>query len=219
MGYDPRVEDGSTNADAEAEEAEVTDGRPPTPFLEWVQFRVAPTAALAVILGVVTGYARTQMGFIVGIQGMVAGGIMGYLSGRLGRGDPQIDWTCGRRVRMLVWIIVLFTGFHLGTLSAVHSTGVDGPLEWLGDVLKGYDGEPFFGARRHGSAVVGKVDEVWWVVFQVTDLGLFAFLALVFQGIGYFPEREQTRARGGRFAKKPRGDDDEDDDDEGPPTD
>ena len=214
MGYEPRDEDERENDDEGSAEAEMNDGRPPTPMLEWIQFRFAPIAALAVILGVVTGYARTQMGFIIGIQGMVAGGIMGYLSGRLGRGDPLVDWTCGRRLRMLVWITVLFAGFHLGTLSAIHSTGVSGPLEWLGDVLKGYESEPFFGARRHGSAVVGKVDEVWWVVFQLTDLGLFAFLSIAFQAIGFFPDKEKNRGRGGRFTKET-----DEDDDEGPPTD
>lgn len=189
MGYEPRVEDEPETGDEGADESDVTDGRPPTPFLEWVQFRFGPMAAIAIAVGVLTGYLRTTTGFIVGIQGMAAGGLVGYLTGRLGRGDPQIDWTCGRRLRMLVWIMVLFAGFHLGTLSAVHSSGAGGPLSWLGDVVAGYEGEPFFGARRYAGAIVGRVDEVWWVVFQLMDLGLFAFLTMVAQGIGFFPDK------------------------------
>jgi len=166
---------------------QLEDGRPPTDGSTWFFRRTVPFTLLAAVVGAGAAYARLSGGLVFGIQGMVAGCLVGAIQGRIGSDDPLVDWSPGRRLWLTVWCTLVFGCVHLAVLSWLHDPVQ--PLQWLVDVIDGSGGEVFYGTRRHGPAVTGRVDSLWWVVFQLTDLGLFAFLAFVGHIIG-FTERK-----------------------------
>lgn len=145
---------------------------------EWIRSRFVPAMLVAAVAGALLGALRGWLGFsLFGIQGMVAGGLIGYATGRLGRSDPGRYWIFAQRVWLALAAAVAFVVPHLAVTSLVHAGPIDPPLYWLGEVVDGFLKEPFLSIKRGGSAS-GEVDGGWWVAFTVVDSALLAFTHL-----------------------------------------
>jgi len=152
----------------------------------YVLRRWTPTMLLALGAGALTGASRGSFGFAIGVQGMLVLGVLGYAAGRLGRGDPERDWTFSQRVGLALAAALLFGCAEVVALSALNAGPYDGPLEWLGDVIHGYTRESARAVthatgRGRGLALTG----AWWVFFTLLDvlLGAFVFLAATVAGL------------------------------------
>jgi hypothetical protein len=162
-------------------------------WLAWLLKRILPAVILTALAGFIAGVARAFIGFVPGIQGMILGGVLGAIIGRLGRNDPERYWRFGIRIGMaLVFPLICFLP-HLVGLAIPHALA--GDPTWLIDVLTGYAKEPFAGlaglpGNRH--VVSGGLEDLGWILFNLVDLGLFAFLFLAGLTLGYFPSEKKT---------------------------
>ncbi len=145
---------------------------------DWIRFRFVPAMLVAAVAGALLGALRGSLGFsLFGIQGMVAGGLVGYATGWLGRNDPGRHWIFTQRVWLALAAAVAFVVPHLAVTSFVHAGPIDPPLYWLGEVVDGSLKEPFLAIKRGGSAA-GEVEGGWWVAFTLVDTALLAFAHL-----------------------------------------
>jgi hypothetical protein len=95
--------------------------------------------------------------FLIGFQGMAAGALIGWLTGRMGRTNPDVYWNFNQRCWLGVSTAVIFLITHLVTLSILNAGPVDTPLYWLGEVMQGFQKEEFAGAGRF-QAIQGKME-------------------------------------------------------------
>jgi hypothetical protein len=131
--------------------------------------------------GLVRGYVL----FVPGILGMAFGGFLGYATGLLARGDSASPRAFGPRLWLVAGAGLLYCVGTAAVVALVNVGTTGFPLEWLEDVLKGFEGEFFAGQSRNSfQAVSGVLEGGWWVVFHLLDAGLFAFLFLVTNAVG-----------------------------------
>ncbi len=155
----------------------------------WVVLRWLPCMALAVALGVAAGGFRAAVGFLVGLQGMLVMGVLGWFVGRAGRGDPDRYWSFRQRIWLSLTVATVLGVAQVVVLSLIRGGPYDGPVEWLGNVVDGRLSE--------AGASVGGTGQVYrgyrlvltgpaWVFFTLLDLllGAFLFLATTVAGLG-----------------------------------
>ncbi|MCD4751407.1 MAG: hypothetical protein K8R59_18725 [Thermoanaerobaculales bacterium] len=164
----------------------------PTPrftFSRYLLRRLLPCVLIVLAGAVVMGFARVFVLFIPGIMGMIAGGVLGWATGRVGRGDPEEVWTFGHRMGLALGAGLLY-GVGTAVVVSVVNTGTMGlPLDWLADVVAGTEGEYFVGASKNSfQSVEGELSGAWWLIFSIVDGLLFSFLFLVTTGIGWSPD-------------------------------
>lgn len=157
----------------------------------WIAGRFLPLVLLAALTGLAVGFFRFRAGFIPGLQGMILGGLLGYLAGRIGRRDPEIYWAFNQRIWLslsLALVCVSLQTFTVGALSAGD------PLAWLGDVLSDSRREFFIGYKGRYTSfgnhiMTGHLSGFWWMLFTAVEFGLMAFLSLAFTIIGLSPDK------------------------------
>ena len=151
-----------------------------------------PALLITLVVALLCGTIRGVVLFIPGIQGMIAGGLVGYSCGCPGRFDDSRWWGFSARSGLTLGAALIYL---IGTTAVVAglNAGLAGyPLEWLADVIDGSKGELFFGTSVNSlQSVGGKLRGGWWLVFVLLDAALFAFLHLVSFGIGLSSEREK----------------------------
>jgi hypothetical protein len=145
-------------------------------------FRIGlPLVLLAAAVGAAAGAARWAVGFIPGMQGMLTGGVLGWLAGRRARREDVRIWGGGQRFWLWLNLTLTCALAGLAVLSVLRTPPLAGPLEWLGDVTGGYAREAFFGARAI-DPVHGTLSGGWWIGFNVLDIVLFFFLGILVLG-------------------------------------
>ncbi len=139
--------------------------------------RVVPGFVAALLVGLAAGAARILGGaFAIGIQGMMVGALIGWISGRGMRRDTFAESPLGLR---LAWAFGLTGVFWVGQmLGADVALGTFTPGTWVLHALD--DGEVMLGHRRYSfTAHVLHPGPVAWVGFNVLDAVLQALLTLV----------------------------------------
>ncbi len=165
---------------------------PPLSLASWILFRLAPSTLLVLAAGLLSGFFRTFQFFPAGLQGMVVGGLIGYVAGRIARGDRGGFSSFPLRAWASLSFGFAFVFVSIVTASILNAGPGDAPLSWILDVVDGSRKELFFSAGRH-SAVAGRIDGAWWLLFNLLDACLFAFLCLAFMVVGFFPDNDAER--------------------------
>jgi hypothetical protein len=176
-----------------------------TSTASWIVRRWMPVVALGLAAGAVAGAFRGAVGFLVGIQGMLLLGVLGYVAGRMGRSDPERFWTFAQRIWLSLTIALVVGVVEVVVLSVVRAGPHDEALEWLGQVTNGYVSESGASLGQTGRVVRGHVLRLtggWWVFFTALDLvlGAFVFLAMTVVGLRAPRTEEAPRAAGSRAA-------------------
>ncbi|MCF7974912.1 MAG: hypothetical protein K9N55_13920 [Phycisphaerae bacterium] len=156
--------------------------------MNWAVKRFLPVLLITVGVAVGLAFLRASQVFLIGLQGMFAGGLIGWLAGRLGRRDSGVYWTFPQRCWLGVSMMLIYVVTHLVTLSILNAGPVDTPLYWLGEVVQGFQEEGFASAGRFQS-YQGKIESGWWVFMNALDAGLFWFLFIAFCVMGVCPDR------------------------------
>ena len=147
-------------------------------------FLLAGLLAGSVTAGMIMGYGRLLLWFFLpGIQGMLFGGLIGFVGGAVlaARGvQPEAF-----RIRLFL-VGTMLVGFY-GGQALIPAFVLDGwdPLFLPAAILDGHFREGMTGASvRSFTVQQGPLTPAWWVFFQGLDTLFFAFFALLFLGIG-----------------------------------
>ena len=157
---------------------------------DWIRARLLPLLALALAAGVLAAWARSEIGFTAGLQGMALGAVLGWVTGRLARRDPAPFWSFSQRLWTAADMLAVFAVAHLVALSVLRSGDGGDPLSWLGGVISGGRREFFAsmgGMRGYHHAVSGELSGGWWLFLNAVDLALMYFLMITGQMLGLTP--------------------------------
>lgn len=138
--------------------------------------------ALALLLGWMLGGLRAEGRFVMGLQGALAGALLGWAAGRLGRAEPENAWSFTFRCAQVLGLGLLFTAAVLGFTSRGHVQAGDAPLTWLGAMLSDEGREAFFGLGRF-RVQVGRMGGLAWSLFTLLDLAFFLGAGLLALGV------------------------------------
>lgn len=153
--------------------------------------------ALTLLAGWLLGSLRAEGRFVMGVQGALAGALLGWAAGRLGRSEPEHAWTFAFRCALVLGLGLLFTAAVLGFTSWGHAQVGDGPLTWLGAMLADERREAFFGLGRF-RVQVGRMGGLAWSLFTLLDLAFFLGAGLIALGVA------RGRGTGPRGGSAPR---------------
>ncbi len=159
----------------------------------WIAKRVLPALLIAVVVAVGLAFFRASGLFLIGFQGMAAGALIGWLTGRMGRTDPGAYWNFNQRCWLGISTAVIFLITHLVTLSILNAGPVDTPLYWLGEVIQGFQQEEFASAG-YLQAIQGKMEGPWWIGMNLLDAWLFWFLFIALCVVGVCPDKTEDEA-------------------------
>jgi hypothetical protein len=157
----------------------------------WMTRRFLPAALFAAVFAGGLSFVRAWHFFLVGFQGMLAGGVVGWISGCMGRNDPEAYWTFGQRCWLGVSMMIIYSFSGLLVLSILNAGPIDPPLYWLGEVLDGFRQEEFVGTG-HVQAYHGEITGAWWVFLNLVDAGLFGFLFIALCRVGLAPDKDEN---------------------------
>lgn len=160
--------------------------------------RLLVLVALTLLLGWMLGALRAEGRFVMGLQGALAGALLGWAAGRLGRTEPENAWRFTFRCALVLGLGLLFTAAVLGFTSRGHAQAGDGPLTWLGAMLSDEGREAFFGLGRF-RVQVGRMGGIAWGLFTLLDLAFFMGAGLIALGVA------RGRGTGPRGATASRG--------------
>ncbi len=159
---------------------------------QFITRRLLPVIGLTLVLSLGFGLGRATILFVPGIVGMIAGGVLGYAAGRIGRGDPLRLWLFPTRAGLTLGATLLYVTTSIAVVAIVSSLPLGLPAEWIGDVLSGTDSEMFVGHSVNSfQSTGGPLTGAWWVIFIGVDALLFAFLFLITTGVGYSPDEDE----------------------------
>ncbi len=154
--------------------------------------RLLPFTLLVGAGGAVSGLIRGIGLFLPGLAGLAGGALLGWLAGRIARGDPEENDSFGLRVGLALGTAALWATAGAVTVSLMKAGPGDGPLGWLSGVLSGHGGELFYGFSRNSfQSVSGLLAGAWWIGFAALDSLLFAALFLVSYGAGVSPDENE----------------------------
>ncbi|MCP4897238.1 MAG: hypothetical protein GY906_09740 [bacterium] len=152
----------------------------------WFFRRLIPCMLLVLLGAVIAGLVRGYVLFVPGIMGMVVGGVVGWVSGRLGRGDPEHMWSFANRGWLSIGAGLFYAVCAALVVSVVNIGSMSLPLDWLAEVMAGYEGEVFVGFSTNSyQSTGGDISGGWWIFFAIVDWLLFAFLFLVATMVGW----------------------------------
>lgn len=175
----------------------VDPGVRPMTSASWLFRRFLPCLLLVAAGTVAVGLVRGLVLYVPGILGMAAGGLLGWLCGRIGRSDPEDLWSFENRVWLALGAALLYAVGTAATVSVLRAGLMGAPLEWLVDVVHGSEGELFAGHSTNSfQSVSGTLHGAWWLVFGAVDTLLFAFLFLVLTMVGVFSDPQAEEADG-----------------------
>ena len=145
----------------------------------------------SLVAGLIMGYGRLLVWFFLpGIQGMLFGGLIGFVGGAVLALRGVQPERFGAR---LVLVGIMLTGFYGGQLL-VPPFVLDGwdPLFLPAAILDGHFREVMTGASVYSFTVQqGPLTPAWWVAFQGLDALLFGFFGLIFLGLGLGKRRSR----------------------------
>jgi hypothetical protein len=155
-------------------------------FREQFVRALSTTAAVGAILGLFIGWFRYNVGFVVGIQGMISGLALGLLASRLLRRESSGSWTQQRRELLLAVGLCSFLFFELIGIGLSQRSFA--PHRWLTGLLSGDLREYALGYTRyrwHG--YLFHPGPLGWMLFNLLDIILMLFLTIVtlFNRVGH----------------------------------
>lgn len=146
-----------------------------------------------ILLGGLAGVLRGGMGFVPGIQGLLVGSVLAWLSGKVIARDEAVYWSPGQRFWFWLHLSLVFCASQLLMLSFLHAAPLASPLSWLSDIANGYEEEYFFGGAPLRQ-MEGLLSGGWWIFFVLLDLVFFFFLGLVIWGAALNPDADVTES-------------------------
>ncbi len=141
-----------------------------------------PGVIAAAAIGFVIGYWRWSNGLFPGVQGMLAGAVIGWAAGYLAPAGAA-KWRFGYRfTATLVLTGVFLIGEVLGIGAAMPRFD---PIGWFTGTLSGEHIDLVIGpSRRSGFPyVVRPVESYGWILFNCLDLVFQWFLTLLMFGV------------------------------------
>jgi hypothetical protein len=155
-------------------------------FREQFVRALSTTAAVGAILGLFIGWFRYNVGFVVGIQGMISGLALGLVAGRFLRAESSDSWTQQRRELLLAVGLCSFLFFELIGIGLSQRSFA--PHRWLTGLLSGDLREYALGYTRyrwHG--YLFHPGPLGWMLFNLLDIILMLFLTIVtlFNRVGH----------------------------------
>jgi hypothetical protein len=141
--------------------------------------RVVVAVLIAALFGVAIGYFRQDHGFVVGIQGLVVGIVLGLSAGKV----LSSPWTGGGRETILLF---LTAGFLIGEIIDIGlAQRTFAPDLWLQEMLRGDAHEHLFGFSRYMWEVRHlRPGPVAWVLFNFLDIIFQVFMTAIMLGMG-----------------------------------
>ena len=138
---------------------------------------------IASLFGVAIGYFRQDHGFVVGIQGLAVGIVLGLSAGKvLGSGGPD-PWANGGRETILLFLTAGFLAGEIIGLGLAQRTFA--PHLWLQQMLRGDAHEHMFGYSRYMWEVRHlRPGPVAWVLFNFLDIIFQVFMTAIMLGMG-----------------------------------
>jgi hypothetical protein len=136
------------------------------------------TTLIGALLGLLIGWFRYNVGFVVGIQGMLSGLALGLLAGRFLRRESSGGWTQQRRELLLAAGLCSFLFFELIGIGLSQRSFA--PHRWLTGLLSGDLREFIFGYTRYRwHTYLFRPGPLAWVLFNLLDIIFMLFLAMV----------------------------------------
>lgn len=155
-----------------------------TSFISWTIFRGFVPIIVAAIAGVIMAFVRYEVLFIPGVQGMIAGGLLGWFFGSRIKKDTTQYWDFGQTHWFLLNIALTFTICNLLFLSYLNMPTIAGPEQWLVDIIRGFEYEEFTGTSFASLVQIdGSLSGSSWIFFNLLDFGLFLFLGAISTGV------------------------------------
>jgi hypothetical protein len=155
--------------------------RPASSLGEFLRMRALFPFCTAIAFGAAAGVFRVDGGFLVGLQGMLVGGLIGWIGGLAARRDDYDGWPFGLRLSMAFALTLVFWVAQI--VAADLTKGPFTPGAWLEAAI--VDGETMFGTSRYTHEThVLRPGPVGWVGFNLLDMLLQTFLTLVTFGMG-----------------------------------
>lgn len=83
-----------------------------------------PFLGLGLLLTIIAAGFRGMTIFFPGLTGMLVGGVLGWICGRIGRDDPEKVWSFGNRVGLTLGATMLYSldATQIRTLSVDPAT-------------------------------------------------------------------------------------------------
>ncbi|NLI77693.1 MAG: hypothetical protein GX442_14820 [Candidatus Riflebacteria bacterium] len=142
-------------------------------------------ALYAVFFGALTGYFRLLAGFVIGIQGMVAGGFTGTATGKLLAACSWPRHSFRLRIILSILLAVAFVGGELIGMGLALPTFDPGFL--VKAIVDGSFREMTIGISRNNT-FVRQMDFGWWLLFNLLDLTFLAVGILTGMTMQVFPD-------------------------------
>ena len=155
-------------------------------FRERFVHALSTTAAVGALLGLLIGWFRYNVGFVVGIQGIVSGLALGLVAGRFLRRESSAGWTQQRRELLLAAGLCSFLFFELVGIGLSQRSFA--PHLWLAGLLSGDLREYSLGYTRYRwHAYLFHPGPLAWVLFNLLDIVFMLFLTMVtlFNRVGH----------------------------------
>jgi len=141
--------------------------------------RVVVALLVAALCGAAIGYFRQDHGFVVGIQGLAVGIVLGLSAGRV----LSFSWTGGGRETIL---LLLTAGFLIAEITGIGlAQRTFAPHLWLRQMLRGDAHEHMFGYSRYMWEVRHlRPGPIAWVLFNFLDIIFQVFMTAIMLGMG-----------------------------------
>jgi hypothetical protein len=138
------------------------------------------------VVGALLGWFRYNIGFVVGIQGMISGLALGLVAGRFLRAESSRGWTQQRRELLLAAGLCSFLFFEFVGIGLSQRSFA--PHLWLAGLLSGDLREYSLGYTRYRwHAYLFRPGPLAWVLFNLLDIVFMLFLIMVtlFNRVGH----------------------------------
>jgi len=149
--------------------------------------RFFPALGACALVGGLLGVLRAETLAFPGLQGMVAGSLLGSALGWNARGAAPVCWPFRARLALVLCAIPTYLAFHLGAFSFALARGADSPFFWLEEIAGGFHKEAFFSLGMTGPlyrTFHGVMTGGGWIFFNLLDGIFFGVFLLILLGVG-----------------------------------
>lgn len=153
----------------------------------WLVHRFVPAMGACALVACLLGVVRAETLAFPGLQGMAAGGLLGWALGWNFRGDAPACWPFRARLALVLCVIPTYLCAHLSVFSAALARGADSPFFWLEEIAGGFQKEPFFSLGMTGPlyrVFQGVMTGGGWIFFNLLDGIFFGVFFLISLGVG-----------------------------------
>ncbi len=155
--------------------------------MDWLRYRFVPALGACALVAGLLGVLRAETLAFPGIQGMAAGGLLGFTLGWNARRDAPACWPFRARLALVLCAIPTYLAAHLGVFSFALARGADSPFFWLEEIAGGFQEEAFFSLGMTGPvyrAFQGVMTGGGWMLFNLLDGIFFGAFFLILLGVG-----------------------------------